>query len=170
MVTSNTRSSNGNAEDLVYRFNDFKPFRYVVAADVLGCFYSLIHIIRLLCISTGTGGLGLYLNFISDQVLTFIVLSSASAGIGCVMLTEEFIKAADSYDSAAKKFLRFASASVSMQFLGFVIIAFCAVVSGYSLSCYMYSSYFDFVQRRGIPATYVDTERQDDTRNRVSEL
>ncbi|GLJ17713.1 hypothetical protein SUGI_0309090 [Cryptomeria japonica] len=166
MLSSKTRSDVLASTGLEYRFNDFKPFRYVVAADVIGCVYSIIGIVLL--ISGISGGLYFYLTFIFDQVLTYIILSSTSAGIGCIMITKDVLKGAEAYDAAAKKFLRYASASVSLEFLGFMIIAGCAVMSGYSLSCYLYSSTTTSVPRQESPTTHNDNKQQGDIRNQFS--
>ncbi|XP_059073705.1 CASP-like protein PIMP1 [Cryptomeria japonica] len=163
MLSSKTRSDVLASTGLEYRFNDFKPFRYVVAADVIGCVYSIIGIVLL--ISGISGGLYFYLTFIFDQVVAYITLSSSSTAIGCIMITSDVLKAAQAYDAAAKKFVRYASASVSLEFLGFVVIACCAVMSGYNLSCYLYSSKTDSGARQGI---HVDSRQQGDVRNQFS--
>ncbi|GLJ17714.1 hypothetical protein SUGI_0309110 [Cryptomeria japonica] len=147
MLSSKTRSDVLPSTGLEYRFNDFKPFRYVVAADVLGCVYSISGIVLLF--SGISGGLYFYLTFIFDQVVAYITLSSSSTAIGCIMITKDVLKAAQAYDAAAKKFVRYTSASVSLEFLGFVVISCCAVMSGYNLSCYFYSSTTNSVPRQG---------------------
>ncbi|XP_057849943.1 CASP-like protein 4C3 [Cryptomeria japonica] len=163
ILTSKTRSDVFASTGLEYCFNDFKPFRYVVAADVIGCGYSFIRIIQIF--SGISGGLYFYLSFIFDQVLAYIILSSTSAGIGCIMITKDVPEGGEAYGAAAKKFLRHPSASVSLEFLGFIVVAGCAVMSGYSLSCYLYSSTTTSVPRQG---SYVDSKQQGNARNQFS--
>ncbi|XP_057849934.2 CASP-like protein 3A1 [Cryptomeria japonica] len=158
MLKSKTRSSHGSTKDLEYRFTDYKPFRFVVAVDLLGCLYSFMRVIQIL--SGITGGFCFYLSCIVDQVMSYIILSSVSAGIGCIMLTKEFLQDGNLYGAAAKKFLRFALASVCVEVLGFFIIAFCAVISGYNLSCYLSSPTVSTVSSEETPDCKTDTKQQ----------
>ncbi|GLJ17709.1 hypothetical protein SUGI_0309020 [Cryptomeria japonica] len=50
-----------------YRFNDYKPFRYVVAVNIIACAYSVIRIIQELIGLSGR--FYFYLSLIFDQVV-----------------------------------------------------------------------------------------------------
>ncbi|KAH9330689.1 hypothetical protein KI387_002797, partial [Taxus chinensis] len=131
---------------------------FVVATNVTGCAYSIIRIIQgFIGLS---GGSGFYLSFIFDQAMAYIVLSSASAGITCIMITEHYLQGTVLMDAAVKKFWKYASVSVSIEILGFVVIAACTVMSAYNLSCYLYSSTINSVPAQGIPASNIDSKQQ----------
>ncbi|GLJ17716.1 hypothetical protein SUGI_0309130 [Cryptomeria japonica] len=129
MLKSKTRSSHGSTKDLEYRFTDYKPFRFVVAVDLLGCLYSFMRVIQIL--SGITGGFCFYLSCIVDQVMSYIILSSVSAGIGCIMLTKEFLQDGNLY-----------------------------VISGYNLSCYLSSPTVSTVSSEETPDCKTDTKQQ----------
>ncbi|GLJ17711.1 hypothetical protein SUGI_0309070 [Cryptomeria japonica] len=130
-----------------YRFNDYKPFRYVVAVNIIACAYSVIRIIEEL---TGLSGrFYFYLSLIFDQLMAYIVLSSASAGVGCIILTKELFDGGDIDDEGVRKFVKYASASVSIQLMGFLVIAGCAVISG-SPVIRLYKLLIVWVPRRSV--------------------
>ncbi|XP_057849938.1 CASP-like protein 4D1 [Cryptomeria japonica] len=110
-----------------YHFNDYMPFRYVVAVNIIACSYSVIRILQELF--GLSGGLYFYLSLIFDQLMAYIVLSSASAGIGCIILTKQLSEGGEINDEGVRKFVKYASASVSIQLMGFLVIAGCAVIS-----------------------------------------
>eukprot|EP01018_Ginkgo_biloba_P024017 Gb_17252 [translate_table: standard] len=120
---------------LTYQFKDFNAFKYVVAAGIIGCMYSLFQIAQgIYLLFTGARLLpepfSLYFDIVCDQVVAYLIMSSASAGIACITLARDFFKSGDGlYNDAAKKFLRIASASVSMEFLGFLVMAVCVLLS-----------------------------------------
>ncbi|GLJ17708.1 hypothetical protein SUGI_0309010 [Cryptomeria japonica] len=158
VISSTNYKSSLSLEDystsFEYHFNNYKPFRYVIVANELSCVYYTIRIIQIL--AGLSGGYCYYLSFIFDQVMTYIILSSASSGIGCIMLTKEIFRAGEIYDNNVKKFLLYASASVSMQLMGFVVIAACAVMSAYSLSCYLYTTILCNIADQEIRAHNID--------------
>ncbi|KAH9330688.1 hypothetical protein KI387_002796, partial [Taxus chinensis] len=74
---------------------------FVVAANVIGCAYSFIRIIHGF-MGLVSGGSGYYLSFIFDQVMAYIVLSSASAGVACIMLNRELLQGTVLYDCSCE--------------------------------------------------------------------
>ncbi|GLJ17712.1 hypothetical protein SUGI_0309080 [Cryptomeria japonica] len=130
-----------------YRFNDYKPFRYVVAVNIIACAYSFIRIIQELI--SLSGRLYFYLSLIFDQLMTYIVLSSASAGVGCIILTKELFDGGEIDDEGVRKFVKYASASVSIQLMGFLVIAGCAVISA-SPVIRLYKLLIVWVPRRSV--------------------
>ncbi|XP_057849933.2 CASP-like protein 4C3 [Cryptomeria japonica] len=130
-----------------YRFNDYKPFRYVVAVNIIACACSVIRIIQELIGLSGR--VYFYLSLIFDQLMTYIVLSSASAGVGCIILTKELFDGGEIDDEGVRKFVKYASASVSIQLMGFLVIAGCAVISA-SPVIRLYKLLIVWVPRRSV--------------------
>ncbi|GLJ24995.1 hypothetical protein SUGI_0478520 [Cryptomeria japonica] len=108
IVTDKTRSDvlfsfNENIEGLKYSFSAFEAFRFVVAANVIGFLYSFIRIILGFCPTIDS--FCLHLSFIFDQVMAYILLSSASAGIAYIMFIRDSFEGQQAYGVAERKFL-----------------------------------------------------------------
>ncbi|GLJ24994.1 hypothetical protein SUGI_0478510 [Cryptomeria japonica] len=93
--------------------------------------------------------------------MAYILLSSASAGIAYVMFIRDSFEGQEAYGVAEKKFVRYAAASVSTEFLGFLVMAVSAVISTYNLFLYFRSPKLVSVPCEGIPAPNIDTKQQD---------
>ncbi|GLJ24992.1 hypothetical protein SUGI_0478480 [Cryptomeria japonica] len=94
------------------------------------------------------------------MIMAYIILSSASAGTAWIMLTKEVFQAQGLYGGAEKKFLKNASISVSIEFLGFIFMAASAAMSTYSFFCYLCSKITNTLAKQEIPATNDDSKQQ----------
>ncbi|GLJ24993.1 hypothetical protein SUGI_0478490 [Cryptomeria japonica] len=164
MVADKTRSNvlfsfSDNSNGLKYSFSTFEAFRFVVAANVIGFLYSFIRIILGFCPTIGS--ILLYVSFILDQIMAYMLLSSSSAGIAYIMFIRDSFEGQEAYGAGEKKFVRYAAASVSMEFLGFLVMAASAVISTHNLLRYLRSPKCCSVPCHKIPADNTDSRQQD---------
>lgn len=115
-------------------FDKYEEFRYVLAIAILSTLYTLGQVLRHVHeLSTGRQMMqkrtSALIDFFGDQIISYLLISSASSA---VPMTNRMREGADNLftDSLA--------ASISMQFLAFLALAFSALISGYKLSSQSY--------------------------------
>jgi len=127
------------------KFTYFDAFKYLLSASMIACGFSVIQLVpELYRMHTGEvlipEEIILYFNFICDQFLAYLLLSSTSAGMTASNLVRK------GYDvvwlslcngTGFWSFCAQAAASVSMAFLAFLITASLALLSGYRLAKYL---------------------------------
>ncbi|CAK9150450.1 unnamed protein product [Ilex paraguariensis] len=119
-------NEHGNRKD----FDKYEEYRYVLAIAILSSLYTGLQAIRQVYeLWTGRQSFPrrnlALLDFFGDQIVAYLLLSSASAA---VPLTNSMRENVDNIftDSSA--------AAISMEFLAFLSLAFSALISGYKLS------------------------------------
>ncbi|XP_042515598.1 CASP-like protein 4B1 [Macadamia integrifolia] len=115
-------------------FDKYEEYRYLLAIALLSTLYTIAQVLRQIHeFSTGKYILSLrglnYLDFIGDQIMAYLLVSAASTA---VPLTNRMREGADNI------FTDSSSASISMAFLAFVVVASSALISGYKLSTQTY--------------------------------
>ncbi|MCL7024001.1 hypothetical protein MKW94_030798 [Papaver nudicaule] len=123
-------------------FDSFDEFSYVLAACVLSAVYTLLQNIR--HTNYYLSGNSLFakctsnlVDFVGDQIIAYLLLSSASAAAPTVSKIRDVEKALKAY-GADKKVSAMSSASTGMAFLAFFPLAISAMISGYKLSTKTY--------------------------------
>ncbi|KAI3873593.1 hypothetical protein MKX03_035364 [Papaver bracteatum] len=119
-----------------------KGFSYVLAACVISVVYTLLQNLRHFnYLSTGNLLLPAcasnLVDFLGDQIVAYLLLSSASAAAPNIELIRGFEKALKSL-GATTKGSTVSSASTAMAFLAFFPLALSAMISGYKLSTKTY--------------------------------
>lgn len=127
------------------KFTYFDAFKYLLSASMIACGFSVIQLIpELYRMHTGEvlieqEEIILYFNFICDQFLAYLLLSSTSAGMtasGLVRNGYDVVWLSLCSGTGFWSFCAQAAASVSMAFLAFLIMASLALLSGYRLAKY----------------------------------
>eukprot|EP01018_Ginkgo_biloba_P001152 Gb_05170 [translate_table: standard] len=127
------------------KFTSFDAFKYLLSASMIACGFSVIQLVpELYRMYTGEilipEEIILYVNFLCDQILAYLLLSSTSAG----MTASELVR--NGYDvvwlslcsgTGFWSFCAQAAASVSMAFFAFLIMSSLALLSGYRLAKYL---------------------------------
>ncbi|KAJ8753888.1 hypothetical protein K2173_000142 [Erythroxylum novogranatense] len=115
-------------------FDKYEEYRYLLAIAILSTLYTAAQVaLQVREISTGKRlfdhRISTVVGFIGDQVLSYFLMSSASAA---VPLTNRMRQAADNI------FTDTSTAAIAMAFLAFLMLAFSALISGYKLSTQSY--------------------------------
>lgn len=127
------------------KFTFFDAFKYLLSSSMIACGFSVIQLIpELYRMHTGEVLIPeviiLYFNFICDQFLAYLLLSSTSAGMTASDLVRKGYDVVWLSLCSGTGFWSFcaqAAASVSMAFLAFLIMASLALLSGYRLAKYL---------------------------------
>ncbi|RZC86364.1 hypothetical protein C5167_030446 [Papaver somniferum] len=119
-----------------------KGFSYVLAACVISAVYTLLQNLRHFnYLSTGNLLLEAcasnLVDFLGDQIVAYLLLSSASAATPSIELIRGLEKSFKSF-GATTKGSSVSSASTAMAFLAFFPLALSAMISGYKLSTKTY--------------------------------
>ncbi|GLJ38467.1 hypothetical protein SUGI_0783530 [Cryptomeria japonica] len=139
-----TRVPNALGQDQL-KFTCFDAFKYLLSASMIACGFSTIQLIpELYRMYTGEVLVPeefiLYFNFITDQVIAYLLLSSTSAGMTASELVRNGYNKVWPSLCSGNGFWSFcaqAAASVSMSFFAFLIMASLALLSGYRLAKYL---------------------------------
>lgn len=127
------------------KFTYFDAFQYLLSASMIACGFSVIQLVpELYRMHTGEvlipENIILYFNFICDQFLAYLLLSSTSAGMTASNLVRkgyDLVWLSLCSGTGFWSFCAQAAASVSMAFLAFLIMASLALLSGYRLAKYL---------------------------------
>lgn len=123
MAADKTKGWSGDSWDR------YKEYRYCLAVNVIGFVYSgfqgLVLSYRLATKSFTSPSLSYHFDFVMDQVLAYLLMSSSSSAATRV---EDWVS-----NWGKDEFTKMASASIAMSFLAFVAFAVSSLVSGYSL-------------------------------------
>ncbi|VFQ95653.1 unnamed protein product [Cuscuta campestris] len=123
MAADKTKGWSGDSWDR------YKEYRYCLAVNVIGFVYSgfqgLILSYRLATKSFTSPALGYHFDFVMDQVLAYLLMSSSSSAATRV---QDWVS-----NWGNDEFTKMASASIAMSFLAFAAFALSSLVSGYSL-------------------------------------
>ncbi|KAK7382318.1 hypothetical protein VNO80_01169 [Phaseolus coccineus] len=116
-------------------FDKYQEYRYLLAVAILSSLYSGVQVFRQVReLSTGkntiqqrTAGL---IDFVGDQVVAYLLLSSTSSAIP---ITDRIRESADN-----NMFTDSSAAAIAFSFFAFCCLALSAVISGYKLSTQTY--------------------------------
>ncbi|ESW06621.1 hypothetical protein PHAVU_010G062800 [Phaseolus vulgaris] len=116
-------------------FDKYQEYRYLLAVAILSSLYSGVQVFRQLHeLSTGkntiqqrTAGL---IDFVGDQVVAYLLLSSTSSAIP---ITDRIRESVDN-----NMFTDSSAAAIAFSFFAFGCLALSAVISGYNLSTQTY--------------------------------
>ncbi|XP_027104460.1 CASP-like protein PIMP1 [Coffea arabica] len=134
ILITNTYTQSSDFGDVKTKFTDFRAYRYLLGAIVIGLAYTLFQTaLTIFLVSTGNriGGDGmLQLDFYGDKVISYVLATGAAASFG---MTQDLKTLVDRSDSGVDKFLSKADAATSLCLLGFLFAAISSIFSAFSL-------------------------------------
>ncbi|KAL2526169.1 CASP-like protein 4D2 [Abeliophyllum distichum] len=134
LTTATGTASNSDYGDIKIKFKDFRAFRYLCAATVIGLVYTLLQtVLTIIHVSTGNrfGGDGLvYIDFYGDKVVSYIVATGAAASFG---MTQDLKNMVDIEGLGISHFIRTTDAAASLCLLGFLFVAISSIFSSFAL-------------------------------------
>lgn len=116
--------------NLLWRFNDFREYSYCFSIALIASVYLALQLAKAIyeIITRKTYNFLYYMDFICDQILAYLLASSASAAaVRTYVLNNEY------NNGVADIYTEMAAASVSMAFLSCLFVAASSVLSGYNL-------------------------------------
>ncbi|MED6127532.1 hypothetical protein PIB30_088870 [Stylosanthes scabra] len=127
-----------------YSFDRHKELKYCLAANAIGCMYSMVQIcalVKYLITKTHMGNAKLLrcITFVTDQVVTYLLLSAATSAATIMSMIN--IKRQEQYEYSVIipfQFVDMANASVALSFMAFKAFALATLLSGYILCKFNY--------------------------------